>query len=1103
MTAPASSDRPFVGRATEQAALAAHVAAARNGSGRVVLVSGDPGVGKTRLLEEAVAWIAPERVLWGRCHESEGAPAFWPWIQALRAHVRATPADRLRRELGDEAAELTRLVPAIRSRCPDVAPSSGDGTVDPEAVRFRQFDAVTMWLRAVAQDELLVVALDDLHWADSESLLLLAFVTRELQHVRLLVLGTYRANEFRQAAAAARALAELARGSHRLVLDGLTADEVSHYVRAACGGAPPPETVAAIHRATDGNAFFVTEVVELLQAKGEIAAPLPRGMRLDLPDGVREVIRRRLEPLTETGRRVLAAAAVIGRDFDAGILARVVERSVDALLVELAPALRLGLIAEIAERPGGYRYAHALVQETLVDYLGAAGSVQLHRAAGAALEHVHGGALDLVLGDVAHHYLEAAPLGTLPKAIEFATRAGQQAFAQLGYEEAAGHFERALQASRGGGGAPGTRLGILLPLGLAQRAAGDDEGARATFIEAAMLARDLRDANAFPEAVLGAAAGVETGAVDWELVRLLEEGLRLVGPGARRRRAMLLAQLARSLYFADVVRRHACSEEAVAVVRGLDDQVALLAALRARQLALWEPGQAGPRRDIGTETLELSTATRDTMATAEALGWRVLDHLELGEMAVVHDALRRYRELAAACRLPRVRWHVTVVEAALAQLAGRLADAERLTHRATALLAPSRRNNVAAFYGVQLFLLREETDRLAELDPVVSVAAERAGNMPIWRAALALLHARLGRPEAAHDVLGALAAAGFADLPLDGNLLGTLARLAEAIAVLDAPRFAEPLLPRVAAHADSVVVLATTAGCLGSAARYAGLLAHTLVRHDEAIGHFERALETNERIGAVPQLAHTQHELARTLRARGAARDPERAGALEAAAAATAARLGLVALERRLAARDEGGRPVAVPGAAAVSAADISPRRARLGRDGDFWTVACEGELTRLKDTKGIGFLVMLLRHPGREFHALDLGGAGDLRTGDSGEMLDADARRAYKARLRELDEELREAESFNDIGRTARLREEMEMLAGELGRATGLGARSRKAGSDAERARLNVTRAVRKVLRKIEAECPVLGRHLDRAVQTGLFCSYEPDPTFPIEWDV
>jgi len=247
------TERPFVGRVAEREALAAHIAAAQGGNGRVVLVRGEPGVGKTRLVEEAVAGVAPARVLWGRCQEMEGAPAFWPWIQALRAYVRATPPERLRAELGDDGALVARLVPAIRTHCPDLPPAS-DETLDPDAARFRLFDGVTMFLRSVVGTALLVIVLDDLHWADNESLLLLAFVARELRDQRLLVLGTYRETELRQAADAARALGDLARSSHRLTLTGLTADDVGQYVLAAGGRGPAPETVQAILLATEGNA---------------------------------------------------------------------------------------------------------------------------------------------------------------------------------------------------------------------------------------------------------------------------------------------------------------------------------------------------------------------------------------------------------------------------------------------------------------------------------------------------------------------------------------------------------------------------------------------------------------------------------------------------------------------------------------------------------------------------------------------------------------------------------------------------------------------------------------------------------------------------------
>src|SRR5262249_2831587 len=486
--------------------------------------------------------------------------------------------------------------------------------------------------------------------------------------------------------------------------------------------------------------------------------------------------------------------------------------------------------------------------------------------------------------------------GTLPKAIEFAVRAGQHAYAQLGYEEAAGHLERALQASRGAAVSAHLRLSILLPLGHAQRAAGDEEGARATFLTAAQIARDLGDADLFAEAAVSAASGTETGTVDWTLVRLLEDAIRLVGLRDGHRRTILLAQLARVLYFADAARRHAYSEEAVAIARRRDDSAGLLAALRARQYALWEPGEAASRREIGTEILELATATRDPMAREAALYWRIIDHSELGEMAVVQETLRRYRELAAACRLPRVRWRGTLFEATLALLAGRLADARRLAQQAVGLLAPSSRNNVEVFFLVQSFLICKEEGRLAELEALVTGIAEHAVYFPAWPATLALLHAELGHTEAAQEVLADIETR-FGDLPRDGMVLGACARLAEACALLELPRFAQPLLPLLAPHVNAVVVLASAAGCLGSAARYAGLLAHTLGQLDEAIAYFETALATNERIGALPLLAHTQRELARSLRARGKRGDRERAAGLEAEAAAMAARLRLVALE--------------------------------------------------------------------------------------------------------------------------------------------------------------------------------------------------------------
>src|SRR5262245_16816295 len=354
MASDASGDRPFVGRAAERGALDAHMTAAGDGDGRVVLVTGEPGVGKTRLVEETVAGCASGRVLWGHCHEAEGAPAFWPWMQALRAHVRSTTPERLRRELGDDTAVLARLVPAIRTHAPDADETDGEEG-DPEVARFRLFDAVAMWLRTIAADELLVVVLDDLHWADDESLLLLGFVARAVRDARLLVLGTYREAEPGRTAVAVRALGELGRTAHRLALDGLGADDLGAYVRAVYGVVPAGETLGAVHRATGGNAFFVTEVLELLHAKGQLDATTPSSGRLDIPDGAREVIRRRLQLLPDVGRRALEAGAVVGRDFDVAVLGRMTGLpDAEAILPELAVATQLGLVDELRDHAGTF-----------------------------------------------------------------------------------------------------------------------------------------------------------------------------------------------------------------------------------------------------------------------------------------------------------------------------------------------------------------------------------------------------------------------------------------------------------------------------------------------------------------------------------------------------------------------------------------------------------------------------------------------------------------------------------------------------------------------------------------------------------------------------
>jgi non-specific serine/threonine protein kinase len=325
------------------------------------------------------------------------------------------------------------------------------------------------------------------------------------------------------------------------------------------------------------------------------------------------------------------------------------------------------------------------------------------------------------------------------------------------------------------------------------------------------------------------------------------------------------------------------------------------------------------------------------------------------------------------------------------------------------------------------------------------------------------------------------------------------------------------------------VVVALSAGCHGSVAHYLGILARSLGRKRDAARWFDKALAMHVRMGARAFLAHTQAEYACVLLGSGDAADQARARTLLDEAARTAAELGMRRLERRLASVDtalqaDAGRAADPAREARVSVAGeggvASGGRVIFRQDGEYWTVSYAEKSFRLKHTKGLGYLAVLLAHPGQEFHVLDLGSTGDEATsagtadvtragpvtprrGDAGEVLDASARAAYKHRLQDLGEELEEAQSFNDIERARRVQDEIDELMQELSRGMGLGGRSSKGTSVPERARLNVTRAISAVVKKIALENPVLGQHLNAAVRTGLFCSYTPDPRLAMRWEL
>jgi tetratricopeptide (TPR) repeat protein len=1065
----------FVGRQHDLDELGESLAAAAAGRGSLVLVAGEPGIGKTRLADELARGAARSLgagVLWGTCWEGDGAPAFWPWIQALRDHAGRRDPATLRAELGDGAADVARLVPGLAGRLGELPPSP---TLEPDQARFRLFDAVAGLLRRAGEAEPLLLVLDDLHWADRSSLALLRFVARELRDARLLVLGTYRDVQL-GGSPAAEPLAKLAGRARHLTLGGLGEDDVAELLALTAGRPPGADLAQAVHRRTGGNPLFVREVARLLAAEDRPA----------IPEGVREVLRRRLDGLPAGCAEHLAVAAVLGQEFRLDLLGAVSGRSTEAQLALLDHAVEARLVEPSPGTVAGYRFTHALLREVLYERLPAASRVALHRRAGQAIEERFAADLEPRLAELAHHFRQAAAAGEQRKAVRYATLAGRRALDQLAYAEAATHFERALEALDLEPAGPAERCELELALAEARMAAGEITAARAGYQRAAALARGMGAAEPLARAALGLGSEVTALVVDEPQVRLLEEALEALDAGDGVLRARVLARLARALVFTPALaRRAALSEQAVAMARRVGDPNTLAAALYDRHLAVWGPDNPADRLAIAAEVIELAERCGDRALALQGRGLRTADLLELGDQPALRAEIEAYERAATELRQLHYLWHVPLLRATQALLAGRFDEAERLAAEGLAVGQRAHDQAVGVYVPVVIAAVRWLQGRLPELlDPVRELVA-RYPAVPAWRGALVLALALDGREDEARAELDWLAAHDLADLPRDQQWLCNLALLAMACQRLGDRRRAAAVYELLLPCAGRLVPTTRLAvGCLGAVSHYLGILAATLGRWDDAAAHLRDAVDTNTRAGAVPFLALSRYEYAHALRARGAPGDRELAAEQLREATATARALGLGLPDEQEAAP----APVAV-----------------FRREGEYWTIAYRGAAARLRHTAGLGHLARLLGNPGQELHALDLAGdaAGGGRHGDAGPVLDDQAKAAYRRRLGELTAELEEAERWADPERAARARAEVDALTEQLAGAVGLGGRDRRHPAPAERARVNVTKAIRAAIRRIAEHDPALGEHLTRTVRTGTFCVYAADPATPQRWEL
>ena len=499
------------------------------------------------------------------------------------------------RDVGADAGLLVRLLPELAA----VAPAGADAGEADEALRFSLYGAVTRAVAALAERRPVVVVLDDVHWADAASLRLLRFLAPQVPSMRVLVVATFRDDEV--AGELGDALATLARqdGVTRLELSGLSEGDVGRLLAGALDATPADPIVRDIAERSAGNPFFVGELARLLEGSGAVSSE-------DVPPGVRDVIRRRIERLPEGADRLLAAAAVVGREFDLAIAAEVADLDPDddATLDLVDAAVGAHLLVEGA-RIGRYRFTHALVQDALRTGLSALRRARMHdRIAQVLASSARTGRAE-DLAALAFHALVGADVGDASAALGYALDAAAAALAALSFEEAASLCSLALAVmDRTGAGDDTCRFVLLLDLGIARRRQGDVDGSRTALREALATARSLGDAERFAEAALAFGGGAwwgwwsDVGFADAEAVAAFEEALERSGPAPSARRAEVLGRLAVELHFDDAAtaRRDDLSAEALTMARGLDDRRALVHALAARHIAVWRAGNAGERR---------------------------------------------------------------------------------------------------------------------------------------------------------------------------------------------------------------------------------------------------------------------------------------------------------------------------------------------------------------------------------------------------------------------------------------------------------------------------------------------------------------------------
>ncbi len=893
---------PFAGRTAELETLRTLMPRAEGEGRRVVLLGGEPGSGKSRLVREFAGEVAEDGalVLYGACDAVVRTP-YGPFVEALDHLTRTLDPSKLRDALGTGGGELVRLLPDLALRMDDLR---SPARADPDTERHRLHTAVTDLLTGVTRHRPALLVLEDGHWADGSTLMLLRHLTRAAGHARVLMLATFRDTEADVPEALSETLADLRRSDDvvRLRLAGLSGDEVAQFVRSAAGGDLGPELrelADAVHDLTKGNPFLVCELWRAFVETGavELSGGTVRLTRppaeIGSPESVREVVSQRLSRLSPVTTDLLELGATAGSEFELDVVRSAAGLDEPELLAALDEAVRSGMLEEVPAPGLAYRFTHELVRRALYDRLSRMRRAELHLRVGNALEGPAGRS-GRALADLAHHFSAAVPLGAAERGVEYNILAARAAAAALAFDQSATLLRTALDL---GIDDQRQRAGVLLELGDASHRGGKAGDALEAFRAAAEIGRELGDAQLLARAAIGFEdACWRPGMTDQGAAELLEDAAAALSDDESELRVGLLAGLARALDFqGDHSRASVVRTSAIAMARKLDDQAGLATVLMR---SYWSLGASSLEEvlEMVTESRDLGERLGNTEIRAEAMAWRTPTFVALGDMESARREVAVLRETAEQTAQPFMLHVAHHYGSALALCDGRLAEAELLAHRSHDWSRLLTGRDPSGTYGVQMFSVRREQGRLAELAPVVRILAGESTRNGPWRPGLVALLAELGMEAEARRELARIAADGL-DQFRESLWLTALTYLTDACAALGNREMAARVYAEFVPLSGTNVMIGHLVSCYGAADRYLGMLAATLGESDRAVAHFERAMELNRRMGAATWLAHTAYEYGRCLVSHG---DGDHAQALLGEAATLAGRIGMPTLLGRI-----------------------------------------------------------------------------------------------------------------------------------------------------------------------------------------------------------